>query len=154
MEKRDLLYTGKAKSVYATDDADRLVILFRNDTSAFDGKKVEQLDRKGMVNNKFNAFIMVATKRSLFPAAVIVSTTSASSLSTLCSSDNVKSNLPSVTGINYGDVTASAVYNASVTAVDNYPGIDGRNFCNVTVNYSHSGKSDSVSNVDELWGCC
>jgi phosphoribosylaminoimidazole-succinocarboxamide synthase len=34
MEKRDLLYTGKAKSVYATDDADRLVILFRNDTSA------------------------------------------------------------------------------------------------------------------------
>lgn len=58
MEKRDLLYTGKAKSVYATDDADLLVILFRNDTSAFDGKKVEQLDRKGMVNNKFNAFIM------------------------------------------------------------------------------------------------
>ena len=32
--------------------------MFRNDTSAFDGKKVEQLDRKGMVNNKFNAFIM------------------------------------------------------------------------------------------------
>lgn len=58
MEKRELLYTGKAKSVYATDDADRVVILYRNDTSAFDGKKVEQLDRKGMVNNQFNAFIM------------------------------------------------------------------------------------------------
>lgn len=58
MEKRELLYTGKAKSVYTTDDADRLVIFFRNDTSAFDGKKVEQLDRKGMINNKFNAFIM------------------------------------------------------------------------------------------------
>lgn len=58
MEKRDLLYTGKAKSVYATDDADRVVILYRNDTSAFDGKKVEQLDRKGMVNNQFNAFVM------------------------------------------------------------------------------------------------
>lgn len=58
MEKRELLYTGKAKSVYTTDDPDRLVILYRNDTSAFDGKKVEQLDRKGMVNNKFNAFIM------------------------------------------------------------------------------------------------
>lgn len=58
MEKRELLYTGKAKSVYATDDADRVVILYRNDTSAFDGKKVEQLDRKGMVNNRFNAFIM------------------------------------------------------------------------------------------------
>ena len=58
MEKRDLLYTGKAKSVYATDDADHVIMLYRNDTSAFDGKKVEQLDRKGMVNNKFNAFIM------------------------------------------------------------------------------------------------
>ncbi len=58
MEKRDLLYTGKAKSVYTTDDADRVVILYRNDTSAFDGKRIEQLDRKGMVNNKFNAFIM------------------------------------------------------------------------------------------------
>ncbi|HQX89352.1 MAG: phosphoribosylaminoimidazolesuccinocarboxamide synthase [Moraxellaceae bacterium] len=58
MEKRDLLYTGKAKSVYTTDDVDRLVILFRNDTSAFDGKRIEQLERKGMVNNKFNAFIM------------------------------------------------------------------------------------------------
>lgn len=58
MQKRDELYAGKAKSVYTTDDPDRLVLLFRNDTSAFDGKKVEQLDRKGMVNNKFNAFIM------------------------------------------------------------------------------------------------
>ncbi|MDF3935854.1 phosphoribosylaminoimidazolesuccinocarboxamide synthase [Pseudomonas citronellolis] len=58
MEKREELYRGKAKSVYTTDDPDRLVLLFRNDTSAFDGKRIEQLDRKGMVNNKFNAFIM------------------------------------------------------------------------------------------------
>lgn len=58
MEKRTELYRGKAKSVYATDDPDRLILLFRNDTSAFDGKKIEQLERKGMVNNRFNAFIM------------------------------------------------------------------------------------------------
>ncbi|WP_432695412.1 phosphoribosylaminoimidazolesuccinocarboxamide synthase [Marinobacterium sp. YM272] len=58
MEKREELYSGKAKSVYRTDDPDLMVLEFRNDTSAFDGKKVEQLDRKGMVNNKFNAFIM------------------------------------------------------------------------------------------------
>ena len=58
MEKRTELYRGKAKSVYATDDPDRLILLFRNDTSAFDGKRIEQLDRKGMVNNRFNAFIM------------------------------------------------------------------------------------------------
>ena len=58
MQKRDELYKGKAKSVFTTDDPEKLVLLFRNDTSAFDGKKVAQLDRKGMVNNKFNAFIM------------------------------------------------------------------------------------------------
>ena len=58
MEKREELYSGKAKSVYTTDDPNRMVLLFRNDTSAFDGVKVEQLERKGMVNNLFNAFIM------------------------------------------------------------------------------------------------
>ncbi|QJD71208.1 phosphoribosylaminoimidazolesuccinocarboxamide synthase [Marinobacterium sp. LSUCC0821] len=58
MEKRQELYAGKAKSVFTTDDPDLMVLEFRDDTSAFDGKKMEQLDRKGMVNNKFNAFIM------------------------------------------------------------------------------------------------
>ncbi|MGD8640790.1 MAG: phosphoribosylaminoimidazolesuccinocarboxamide synthase [Gammaproteobacteria bacterium] len=58
MEKGKELYSGKAKSVYVTDDPDKLVLFFRNDTSAFDGEKTEQLDRKGEVNNKFNAFIM------------------------------------------------------------------------------------------------
>lgn len=58
MEKREELYAGKAKSVYRTDDPDRFVMVFRDDTSAFDGEKKEQLNRKGMVNNRFNAFIM------------------------------------------------------------------------------------------------
>lgn len=58
MEKRELLYTGKAKSVYTTDEADYLILVFRDDTSAFDGKRIEQLARKGRVNNAFNAFIM------------------------------------------------------------------------------------------------
>src|SRR5690554_6559182 len=58
MEKRKELYAGKAKSVFTTDDPDRFVLVFRDDTSAFDGEKKEQLERKGMVNNRFNAFIM------------------------------------------------------------------------------------------------
>ncbi len=58
MEKREELYRGKAKSVFATDDPELLVMLFRDDTSAFDGKKREQLERKGSVNNRFNAFVM------------------------------------------------------------------------------------------------
>ncbi len=58
VQKQAELYKGKAKTVYATDDAERLILFFRNDTSAFDGKKLAQLERKGMVNNRFNAFIM------------------------------------------------------------------------------------------------
>ncbi len=58
MKKGEQLFKGKAKTVYKTDDKDKLILLFRNDTSAFDGEKIEQLDRKGMVNNRFNAFIM------------------------------------------------------------------------------------------------
>ncbi len=58
MQKRDVLVTGKAKTVYTTDDADRLILHFRDDTSAFDGEKKEKLTRKGLVNNYFNAFIM------------------------------------------------------------------------------------------------
>ena len=67
MEKRQELYAGKAKSVFYTDDPDKMVLVFRDDTSAFDGKKVEQLDRKGMVNNKFNAFIMTKLQEAGIP---------------------------------------------------------------------------------------
>ena len=58
MEKHQQLYSGKAKSLYQTDDPERLIVCFRNDTSAFDGKKVAQLENKGKINNIFNAFIM------------------------------------------------------------------------------------------------
>lgn len=58
MNKGELLYSGKAKSVYYTDHPDHLLLSFRDDTSAFDGKKMTALARKGAVNNQFNAWIM------------------------------------------------------------------------------------------------
>lgn len=58
MQKKAELYRGKAKTVYTTEDPDLLILEFRNDTSALDGERIEQFDRKGMVNNKFNHFIM------------------------------------------------------------------------------------------------
>lgn len=58
MKQGKLLYRGKAKSVYESEIPGRLIMEYRNDTSAFDGKKIAQLDDKGMVNNKFNAFVM------------------------------------------------------------------------------------------------
>lgn len=58
MQKVSELYRGKAKTVFVTDDPTKLILEFRDDTSAFDGEKIEQLSRKGEVNNKFNHFIM------------------------------------------------------------------------------------------------
>jgi phosphoribosylaminoimidazole-succinocarboxamide synthase len=61
------LYSGKAKSVFTTADPDRLVLRFRDDTSAFDGRKIEQLAHKGMINNKTNAFVMTQIERAGIP---------------------------------------------------------------------------------------
>ncbi|MBU2863059.1 phosphoribosylaminoimidazolesuccinocarboxamide synthase [Reinekea forsetii] len=58
MEKTGVLYAGKAKTVHTTADENLMVLEFRNDTSAFDGEKMEQLDDKGRVNNLFNAYVM------------------------------------------------------------------------------------------------
>lgn len=58
MNQGALMYSGKAKSIFATDDDNTLLMEFRDDTSAFDGRKTTALNRKGLVNNHFNAFIM------------------------------------------------------------------------------------------------
>jgi len=70
MEKRSELYRGKAKTVFTTDNPDFLILEFRDDTSAFDGERVEKLDRKGMVNNKFNHFIMEKLAAAGIPTQV------------------------------------------------------------------------------------
>src|SRR5665213_520934 len=58
MEKREELYRGKAKTVYATDDPNVVIMHYRDDVSAFDGAKLAKLDRKGETNNRFNAYVM------------------------------------------------------------------------------------------------
>lgn len=58
MEKRQEIYKGKAKTVYATDDANRLIMHYRDDVSAFDGVKLAKLALKGETNNKINAYVM------------------------------------------------------------------------------------------------
>jgi phosphoribosylaminoimidazole-succinocarboxamide synthase len=58
MEKRQELYKGKAKTVYATDEANLLIMHFRDDVSAFDGVKLAKLELKGETNNRINAYVM------------------------------------------------------------------------------------------------
>lgn len=70
MKKLAELYRGKAKTVYTTENPDLLVLEFRNDTSAFDGLRIEQLEHKGRVNNKFNYFIMNKLREAGIPTQV------------------------------------------------------------------------------------
>ena len=58
MQRGELIYTGKAKSVYECEQNDAVIIHYRDDASAFDGVKKAQLAKKGSVNNQFNAYIM------------------------------------------------------------------------------------------------
>ncbi len=67
MQVEQELYSGKAKSVFTTADPDLLVLRFRDDTSAFDGRKIEQLAHKGTVNNRTNAFIMQQIEKAGIP---------------------------------------------------------------------------------------
>ncbi|MDR5610008.1 MULTISPECIES: phosphoribosylaminoimidazolesuccinocarboxamide synthase [unclassified Arsenophonus] len=67
MQKKAELYRGKAKTVYFTNDPNLLVLEFRNDTSALDGERIEQFERKGMINNKFNHFIMQKLEQAGIP---------------------------------------------------------------------------------------
>jgi len=54
MEKRDLLYEGKAKRLFKTDDAEILISEFKDDLTAFNGEKKSSEAGKGVLNNKIS----------------------------------------------------------------------------------------------------
>ena len=56
MKQPDLLYSGKAKSVYRTENPGELVIKFRDDITAFDGQKKDTLADKGSLNAGVSTF--------------------------------------------------------------------------------------------------
>lgn len=54
MEKRELLYEGKAKRLYTTDDANLVISEFKDDLTAFNGAKKSSEAGKGALNNKIS----------------------------------------------------------------------------------------------------
>ncbi|NPB05427.1 MAG: phosphoribosylaminoimidazolesuccinocarboxamide synthase [Aquificae bacterium] len=71
MEKREKLYEGKAKIVYATDEPDKVVLYFKDDTTAFDGLKKEQILGKGVINNAISSMIFELLKKRGIPTHYI-----------------------------------------------------------------------------------
>ena len=58
MEKRELLYEGKAKRVYRTDDPESLIVSYKDDATAFNGLKKGRIAGKGAVNNQMSNHLM------------------------------------------------------------------------------------------------
>lgn len=58
MEKREQLYEGKAKKVYATDDSALVIVSYKDDATAFNGLKKGTIEGKGVINNKMSNFLM------------------------------------------------------------------------------------------------
>lgn len=57
MEKGDLLYEGKAKKVYRTDDENMVWIEYKDSATAFNGEKKASIDGKGRLNNEITSLL-------------------------------------------------------------------------------------------------
>ncbi len=57
MEKREQLYEGKAKKVYATDDPELVIVSYKDDATAFNGQKKGTISGKGVINNRMSNYL-------------------------------------------------------------------------------------------------
>ncbi|MDP4172234.1 MAG: phosphoribosylaminoimidazolesuccinocarboxamide synthase [Bacillota bacterium] len=57
MEKRELLYEGKAKQLYATDDQEIVWVQYKDSATAFNGEKKAEITGKGRLNNQITSIL-------------------------------------------------------------------------------------------------
>ena len=67
MEKRQQLYEGKAKKVFATDDPGFLIVEYKDDATAFNGVKRGTIRGKGVINNRMSNRLMEMLEREGIP---------------------------------------------------------------------------------------
>ena len=67
MEKKEQLYEGKAKKVFATDNKDLLIVSYKDDATAFNGLKKGTISGKGVINNKMSNFLMALLEKAGVP---------------------------------------------------------------------------------------
>ena len=71
MDKREQLYEGKAKKVYATDDPNVVIVSYKDDATAFDGTKKGTIAGKGAINNQMTNFLMGQLEQAGIPTHLI-----------------------------------------------------------------------------------
>ena len=57
MKQLELLYEGKAKQVYATDDSERIIVRFKDTATAYNNLKKAVIANKGLLNNDISAML-------------------------------------------------------------------------------------------------
>jgi len=62
MNKGQLLYEGKAKRLYATEDSNILFVAYKDSATAFNGEKKEEIAGKGVLNNRITTLIFEKLK--------------------------------------------------------------------------------------------
>jgi phosphoribosylaminoimidazole-succinocarboxamide synthase len=67
MEKIEMLYEGKAKKVYATDDENMVIIYYKDDATAFNGVKKGQIEDKGVLNNSITSSLFELLEKKGVP---------------------------------------------------------------------------------------
>ena len=67
MEKREQLYEGKAKKVFATDNPEMLIVSYKDDATAFNGLKKGTIVGKGVINNKMSNLLMQRLEKAGVP---------------------------------------------------------------------------------------
>ena len=71
MEKKEQLYEGKAKKVFATDDPDVVLVSYKDDATAFNGLKKGTIEGKGVINNRMSNFLMKILEKDGIPTHYI-----------------------------------------------------------------------------------
>ncbi len=67
MEKREMIYEGKAKKVYATDDANYVIVDYKDDATAGNGAKKGTIVGKGPINNRMTNHLMQLLEKEGVP---------------------------------------------------------------------------------------
>lgn len=67
MLKKEQLYEGKAKKVYATEDSNLVIVSYKDDATAMDGLKKGTIVGKGVVNNRMSNFLMQLLEKQGVP---------------------------------------------------------------------------------------
>ena len=67
MQKGAMIYEGKAKKVYATDDTELYIVSYKDDATAFNGLKKGTISGKGVINNQMSNLLMQMLEKSGVP---------------------------------------------------------------------------------------